>query len=71
MNSKVRELRIQRNIPAATLIDLLGISKVNYLKKERGIVRFSLSEAKKISDFFAMSIEEIFFDSCVSKIETA
>nr|WP_207716408.1 XRE family transcriptional regulator [Clostridium beijerinckii] len=46
--------------------DLLGLkTKAAYYKKESGSVKFTLHEAKKISDFFKLSIEQIFFDSHV------
>jgi putative transcriptional regulator len=60
---KVRAIRIQKNIPASELIKLLGIkSKATFYKKERGLLRFSLDEAKKISCLFKMDLAEIFFN---------
>lgn len=48
----------------------LGISKATYSKKENGIIKFSLDEAKIISNEFKLSIEEIFFTNEVTQSET-
>lgn len=48
---------------------IIGVSTVNYSKKENGMVKFSLDEAKKISLYFHKPIEEIFFANEVSKNE--
>ena len=39
---------------------IIGVSKVNYSKKENGKVKFTLIEAYKISNHFKKPIEEIF-----------
>ena len=52
----------------ATLIGLE--TRTAYYKKESGIVKFSLEEAWTISNFFELSIEEIFFSNQDSKTET-
>jgi DNA-binding XRE family transcriptional regulator len=65
----VRKLRQEKNIPAKVLIDLLEISMCNYYKKEIGYLRFSLDEAKKLSEYFQMTIESIFFCEELSKTE--
>jgi DNA-binding XRE family transcriptional regulator len=49
---------------------LLNITKSSYSKKELGSVKFSLNEAKLISDKFNISIEDIFFEDRVSKMDT-
>lgn len=61
--SKLKYIRQQNNIKQKQMAKLLGISPSNYLKKESGIVKFSLIEAKKIADYFNMPIEEIFFNN--------
>lgn len=57
-------------IKAKTLCELIGVKRITYYKKESGTVKFSLDEAKKISDFLGMPIEDIFFADEVSKSET-
>jgi DNA-binding XRE family transcriptional regulator len=63
MYLKLRELRTKHNISGIDMASLLNITKASYSKKELGSVKFSLNEAKLISDKFRMSIEDIFFDN--------
>lgn len=67
--NSVRELRKSKGLKQEDIAKIIGTSMVNYSKKENGIVRFSLIEAKLLSDFFSLPIEEIFFEGKVSKIE--
>jgi transcriptional regulator with XRE-family HTH domain len=71
MFEKLRALRISKGIPVEKLAEVLGLETLAaYYKKENGSVKFTLADAKKISDFFGMPIEEIFFDhelSCKEK----
>lgn len=67
--SKIRRLREDNNLTQAQMANYLGMSLANYGKKENNQIRFSINEAKKLSDFFGLSIEQIFFDDKVSKIE--
>ena len=48
---------------------MLGITLSAYGKKENSHLRFSLNEAKKLSDFYGVSIEAIFFGNDISKME--
>ncbi len=68
--SKLKLMREHNNIKQEEIADILNISPCNYYKKEKGEIRFSLLEAKKIADYFGLTIEEIFFDNKVSKMET-
>jgi putative transcriptional regulator len=64
MYINLRIIRNNSSISAKKMCDLLGLkTKAAYYKKENGNVNFTLSEAKKISDFFGMTIDEIFFES--------
>ncbi|GHU51915.1 hypothetical protein AGMMS49975_06680 [Clostridia bacterium] len=64
IENSVRELRISKNISAKELMKLLNLkTKSAYYRKETGEVRFSLAEARKISEFFEMDIDDIFFDN--------
>lgn len=67
---KVKELRESKGIKQEEMAKITEMSTANYSKKENGVVKWALSEAKIIADFFDKSIEEIFFDDEVSKIET-
>ncbi len=67
MFEKLRELRLEKNISAETLAEVLSLeTKAAYYKKEVGSVKFTLVEAKKISDFLGLPIEDIFFAHEVS-----
>ncbi|MBQ3110449.1 MAG: helix-turn-helix transcriptional regulator [Clostridia bacterium] len=59
--SKLKELREAENIEQRDMAKIIGVSPASYSKKENGIIRCSLDEAKKIADFFHKSIEEIFY----------
>lgn len=67
--NKLKNIRKEKSIKQSEMAKILGISDSNYFKKECGMVKFSLIEAKKISDFFKIPIEEIFFNNWFSKIE--
>lgn len=68
--SRLRELRDDAGLKQDEIARMLGMSLPNYNKKENGEIKVSLSEAKKISDFYGLSIENIFFNNIVSKKET-
>ena len=68
---KLKKLRVERNVSAEEMSKILGLeTKAAYYKKESGNVKFSLLEAKRISDFFNIPIEEIFFSNEVSHKDT-
>ena len=67
--SKIRRLREDNNLTQAQMANYLGMSLANYGKKENNQIRFSINEAKRLSDFFGLSIEQIFFDDNFSKFE--
>ncbi len=68
--NNVKEIRLKNNLTQGEMALKLGMSKANYCKKELGQLQFSLEEAKFISELFNESIEEIFFNNQVAKIET-
>lgn len=70
LNTIVKKLRVENNLSCKKMADLIGVSKASYSKKENGIVKFSLTEAKIIADKFKKSIEEIFFSIKVTQSET-
>lgn len=70
MNSTVKKLRLKNNFSCKQMAELIGVSKASYSKKENGLVKFSLKEAKIIADTFNESIEKVFFNSKVTENET-
>lgn len=55
--------RKEKKLSQVEMSEKLGLTRVGYSLKERGIQRFSLEEAKILSDFFGMSIESLMFGS--------
>jgi len=68
--NKIRKIRKEKNISVEEIMKHLGINTfATYYRKETGIIKYSLDEAKLLSDLFEMSIEELFFDSGFTKNE--
>ncbi len=62
MFSNLKEIRKNKNISALELAKLIGLKTINaYYKKENETIKFSLKEAKIISDYLKMSIDDVFF----------
>lgn len=58
-------------VSAKEMAELLGLkTEVAYYKKESGVIRISIEEAKLIANKLGMPIEDIFFDNEVSDVET-
>ena len=67
MYENLRLIRNNNLISADDMCKLLELkTKAAYYKKENGSVNFTLSEAKKISDFLKLPIDEIFFKQLCS-----
>ena len=58
---KVKKLRLSRNLSQERIAGWLNMSVSTYSKKENGRLKWSLEEAKKLAEYFGMTIEEIFF----------
>ena len=69
--SKIKELRQEKGLMQEELARLLNISLPNYSKKENGIIKFSIVEAKILAGFFGLTIEELFFENEFSKTENS
>jgi putative transcriptional regulator len=61
INKRLRQLRKLKQIKASHIYNILGMEKTLYYRKEKGLIKFSLAEAKKISEILAESIDDIFF----------
>lgn len=64
--SSIKNFRESMNLKQEDIAKIIGVSTVNYSKKENGIVKFSLPEARLISEHFKHPIEKIFFADEVS-----
>ncbi|BES63672.1 hypothetical protein SANA_01110 [Gottschalkiaceae bacterium SANA] len=66
----LRKLRKNKQVPVRVLAGLLGLkTEASYYKKESGLIKFSVEEARKIAEYFEMSIEDIFFGGSLSQME--
>ena len=64
MYHKLKKIREDRNVSQAELANLLGYKhKSGYGKLENGDRKISLEQARVISKYFNMTIEEIFFEN--------
>lgn len=71
MYENLRKIRNKKKIPAFEMTRLLGLKTVAaYYKKETGAIKFTLEEARIISERLNMNIEDIFFEEEVSNMET-
>lgn len=61
---KVLELlREKRNISQVKMANILGISPQRYHQYEKGKRTMPIDIAKKIADYFGITLEEIFFSN--------
>ena len=68
---KLREVRNQKKISAKEMAKALELkTEAAYYKKESGLIRFSLDEAKIVSEKLGIPIEALFFENNVSEKET-
>lgn len=70
MYSTIKLFRENLGMKQEEFAEIIDTSKANYNKKENGNVKFSLEDARKISEHFNKPIEDIFFEDEVSKMET-
>lgn len=63
MYNNLKKLRVNKKVTLLQMSKLLGYNSPNaYSRKEKGERKFTLDEAEKISKFFNLPIEEIFFN---------
>lgn len=61
MKNNLKALRSKFDFTQQDIADYIGISKTTYQYKEVGEKQFKVNEAKKISELFNMTIDDIFF----------
>jgi len=62
---KLKALRVEHDMTQEEVSSMLKIHEATYNRKEQGLSKFTLDEAKQLSDFFGLTIEQIFFMSKV------
>lgn len=69
MYEKLKEIREKKGYSIEEMAQVINKSPCNYFKKENGDVKFSVSEALKISQFLKCKVEKIFFEDTLSENE--
>lgn len=64
--NKLAAYRKLHNLKQEDVASMLNMSKTSYHYKETGKQQFRLNEAKALSDYFGVSIEDIFFTTEVN-----
>lgn len=62
---KLKAYRELKGVNQSVMAEMLGVRPNTYSFKENGKTEFTLSEAKKIADYFKTTIDHIFFDEKV------
>lgn len=66
-HNKLRELRKSKNVPVKKLANALGLKTAGaYYKKEYGMSKITIEEAKIIAEVLEASLDEIFYKAEVS-----
>ena len=63
----LKALRTEFNLTQKQCADAVGIPASTFVRKENGNTEFTISEAKRISEYFGKSIKDIFFTNIVTK----
>ena len=61
MYENLRSIRKKHGLTCEQMAKVIDVKTGTYSKEERGDIIFSLPDAKKISDFFGLPVESIFF----------
>lgn len=70
MSNNLIALRKLNGLSQKDMAKKLEISHHSYRNKENGTTEFTLSEAKKVSDIFGLTIENIFFIPLDNKLKS-
>ena len=70
MYSKLKGLMVEKNITQQELAQILQMSITTLNFKINGKSDFNVKEAKKVSNFFGKTIEEIFYIDEINKTKT-
>ena len=70
MTKNLKALRILKGISQSDTAKYLGISLHSYCNKENCKTNFTLDEAKKLSELFGLTVDEIFFKPIDFKTNT-
>ncbi|MBO3444840.1 helix-turn-helix transcriptional regulator [Clostridium sp. CCUG 7971] len=63
LSRKLKAARELKNVKQSEVAEFLEISPNTYWNKENGKTEFTISEAKKLSEYFDISVMELFFNN--------
>ena len=63
MQEKLILLKEQKSLTNKEMAEMLGITPIQYRKKEKGEIQFKLNEMVKLSEYFGKTMDEIFLPS--------
>lgn len=63
MQEKLILLKEQKSLTNKEMAEMLGITPIQYRKKEKGEVQFKLNEMVKLSEYFGKTMDENFLPS--------
>lgn len=63
LSRKLKAARELKNVKQSDVAEFLEISPNTYWNKENGKTEFTISEAKKLSKYFDISVLELFFNN--------
>lgn len=67
LNRKLKAERELKDVNQSDVAKFLGISSNTYWNKENGKTEFTVSEAKKLAEYFGVSVVELFFKDIDNK----
>lgn len=62
-NLKLKAERELKAVNQSEVAKYLGVSPNTYWSKENGKTEFTISEAKKLAEYFGVSVMELFFNN--------
>lgn len=65
-NKKLKIYRTMKAVNQSELAEEIGVTLSTYSKKETGKAVFTLTEARKLAEYFETTIEELFFNKEVN-----
>ncbi len=69
-SKRLKAYRMLNSIKQEQMAKVIGVAPNTYNFKENGKTSLSLDEAKKIADYFGITIDELFFNNDVRVMNT-
>ena len=62
MKLTLRQLRLSKEISQDKMANILNVHRATYVNLEKNPGKISIEQAKKISDYLEVSVDDIFFN---------